>query len=68
MENKTIQNIIALSMIKGVGSAFIKKNLFLIRKNKENLLELSKIGGKVDLDKLNENIEEANNIISDCKK
>jgi len=55
-------------MIKGVGSAFIKKNLFLIRTNKKNLLELSKIGGKVDLDKLNENIEEANNIILDCKK
>jgi DNA processing protein len=67
MENNSIRNIIALSLIKGVGSAFIKKNFFDIKRNKNNLLELSKLGGKVDLNKLEEELDESERIINECK-
>lgn len=67
MENNSTRNIIALSLIKGVGSAFIKKNLFDIKRNKNNLLDLSKVGGKVDLSKLEDNLEEGERIINECE-
>jgi len=66
MENNHIRNIIALSLIKGVGSAFIKKNLFSVKKGKDSLLELSKIGGKVDLRKLEDYLDEGDRIINEC--
>lgn len=62
-----LKNILALSMIKGVGSNFIKKNLPLIISYSNNLDMLSSIGGKVSLEKLLENIPKAEKIVQECK-
>jgi len=63
--NLTI-NILALSLIKGVGASFIKKNLPLIEQYSQSLDLLSMIGGKVSLQELEYNIPKAVLILKDC--
>ena len=58
--------IIALSKIKGVGAAFIKRNYSLIKSYADNLEMLSSIGGKVTLQAINQNISKAEAIIDFC--
>jgi|TARA_B110000114_G_C15081329_1_gene394151 DNA processing protein len=67
MKNK-VKHILALSLIKGVGATFIKKNMSLISSYIDNLEMLSNIGGKVTLEQLNYNLDYAQSIITDCKE
>lgn len=67
MKNTAKRNIIALSLIKGVGAAFMKRNLSLLMAYKENIDMLSSIGGKVTLAQLEHNYEAAERIIKDCE-
>ncbi len=60
------ENILALSMIKGVGANFIKKNLPLISAYSGNIEMLSSIGGKVSRLELEANIPLANKILDEC--
>lgn len=61
------KNILALSLIKGVGASFIKKNLALIDSYIDNFEMLSSIGGKVTLEDLEYNIKKSNKIINECE-
>lgn len=65
--NLTI-NILALSLIKGVGASFIKKNLPLIEQYSQSLDLLAMIGGKVNLQELEYNIPKAQLILKDCEE
>jgi DNA processing protein len=66
--NSKVKHILALSLIKGVGATFIKKNMSLISSYIDNLEMLSNIGGKVTLEQLNYNLDYAQSIITDCKE
>lgn len=66
MSNK-IQHILALSLIKGVGDAFIKRRLNEIENYIEDLDLLGNmLGGKVTIDGINENLPLVNKIIEEC--
>lgn len=68
MRAEETKYIIALSQIKGIGSAFIKKHLAFIKLNilsKEKLCELSV---KIDIADLEDNYYSANRILDDCEK
>lgn len=66
---KEIQYILALSLIKGVGAAFIKTRLNEIETyiNDIDLLG-NMLGGKVTIDGIKENIPRANKIIEECQE
>lgn len=64
--SNSIKNIIALSLIKGVGATFIKKNIAIISMYIDNIEMLSNIGGKVTLEQLTYNLKYAEEILSDC--
>jgi DNA processing protein len=66
--NNTVKNIIALSLIKGIGAGFIKRKLPFIRQNASNLSELCLLSDKITITDLEENLLEANKIIQDCQK
>ena len=60
--------IIALSQIKGIGSAFIKKHLGFIKQNILNKEKLCELSSKIDLDDLEEYFNNASYIMADCEK
>lgn len=60
--------IIALSQIKGIGSAFIKKHLAFIKQNILNKEKLCELSSKVDLINLEEYFNNASYILADCEK
>jgi DNA processing protein len=65
--NIRIQHILALSLIKGVGDAFVKKRLNEIEAYIEDVDLLGNmLGGKVTVESINENLPLANKIIEDC--
>lgn len=61
------ENIIAISLIKGVGSAFMKKHLSMLINYRDNIDLLTSIGGKVTLDEFNNCIGQAKSILEECK-
>ena len=61
------KNIIALSLIKGIGAAFMKQNIDLISNYKNNLEMLSGLSNKINIIDLNENIIYAEEIIQECQ-
>lgn len=62
------KNIIALSLIKGVGSSFMKKHRTMLLNYRDNIDLLTGIGGKITLQGLNECLPEAEDIIDKCLK
>jgi len=62
------ENIIALSLINGVGSSFIKRNISAILSSQNSIEDLSRIGGKVSIDSLESNLNKANSIIRNCQE
>ncbi|ARV06090.1 hypothetical protein BTO04_04955 [Polaribacter sp. SA4-10] len=65
--NNKIQHILALSLIKGVGDAFVKRRLIEIETYIDDVDLLGNmLGGKVTIDGINENLPLANKIIEDC--
>ncbi|SHN77006.1 Predicted Rossmann fold nucleotide-binding protein DprA/Smf involved in DNA uptake [Flavobacterium fryxellicola] len=58
--------IIAISLIKGIGAAFMKQNIHLIHSYKNNHEMLCGISNKITLDDLEENIIYAEQIIQEC--
>jgi DNA processing protein len=65
--NNRIQHVLALSLIKGVGGAFIKRRLNEIETYIDDLDLLGNmLGGKVTVDAINENLPLANKIIEEC--
>ncbi len=67
--NKEIQYLLSLSLIKGVGAAFIKTRLNEIETyiNDIDLLG-NMLGGKVTIEGISENLKFANNIIEECQE
>lgn len=65
MENQT-KHIIAISLIKGIGAAFMKQNSHLIDSYKDNLEMLCGISSKINIIDLEENILYAEKIIKEC--
>ncbi len=65
--NNSTKNILALSLIKGVGSAFIKKKLSVLTLYANDIDMLSFIGGKINHQSISANFEKADNIIAECK-
>jgi DNA processing protein len=66
MKNR-IQHILALSLIKGVGDAFVKRRLIEIETYIDDIDLLGNmLGGKVTIDGINENLPLANKIIEEC--
>ena len=61
------KNIIALSLIKGIGAAFMKQNFDLLCSYKNNIEMLSGLSNKINSIDLAENIIYADNIINECK-
>jgi DNA processing protein len=61
------KNIIALSLIKGIGAAFMKQNIDLISNYKNNLEMLSGLSSKINIIDLTENIIYAEEIIKECQ-
>lgn len=67
--DKEIQHILALSLIKGVGAAFIKTRLNEIKTYINDISLLGNmLGGKVTINGIEENIPLANQIMEDCKE
>lgn len=65
--NNKIKHILALSLINGVGDAFVKKRLNEIETYIDDIDLLGNmLGGKVTIDGINENLPLANKIIEDC--
>lgn len=65
--NNKIQHILALSLIKGVGNAFIKRRLNEIEAYISDLDLLGNmLGGKVTIEGIRENLPLANKIIEEC--
>lgn len=60
--------IIALSQIKGIGSAFIKKHLAFIKQNILNKEKLFELSTKIDLVDLEEYFDNASHILTECDK
>ena len=58
--------IIAISLIKGIGAAFMKQNIHLIDSYKDNLEMLCGISNKINIVDLEENIKYAEQIIREC--
>jgi DNA processing protein len=67
MKNAT-KHILALSLIKGVGASFIKRNIPLISSYIDNPEMLSSIGGKITFEQFNYNLETAQSIIEECDR
>lgn len=67
--NNSIKHILALSLIKGVGDAFIKKKLNEIElySNDINLLG-NMLGGKVTINAITDNFPKALSIIEECSE
>ncbi len=65
MTNK--ENILALSMIKGVGANFIKKNLSLISAYENNLEMLAGMGGKINMEEITANLPAARSMLQRCE-
>lgn len=63
---KYIENIIALSNIKGIGASFMKQHINLISLYRDNLEMLSSLSNKIDEKDLHFNLLKAREIISDC--
>jgi DNA processing protein len=61
-----VQNIMSISLIKGVGSAFMKKHRGMLLNYKDNPDLLANIGGKVTLQEFEKNLSKANEIIDNC--
>jgi DNA processing protein len=61
------KNIIALSLIKGIGAAFMKQNIDLISSYKNNIEMLSGLSNKINTIDLTENIIYAEEIIKECE-
>lgn len=61
------KNIIALTLIKGIGAAFMKQNIDLISSYKNNIEMLSGLSNKINAIDLAENIIYAEDIIKECK-
>jgi DNA processing protein len=61
------KNIIALTLIKGIGAAFMKQNIDLVSSYKNNIEMLSGLSNKINATDLAENIIYAENIIKECK-
>ena len=68
MNPHSIQNILAISLIKGVGSIFMKKNRITLKRHKDQIDMLALIGGKINKESLEEALPLANKIITDCEK
>ncbi|WP_299060094.1 DNA-processing protein DprA [uncultured Polaribacter sp.] len=65
--NNRILHILALSLIKGVGSAFVKRRINEIETYIDDLDLLGNmLGGKVTIDVINENLPLAQKIIEEC--
>jgi DNA processing protein len=65
--NNRIKHILALSLIKGVGNAFIKRKLNEIEAYIADVDLLGNmLGGKVTIDGITENLPIANKIIGEC--
>lgn len=65
--NNSIKHILALSLIKGVGDAFVNKRLNEVKAYEDDIDLLGNmLGGKVTIDGINENLPIANRIIEDC--
>ena len=62
------RNILTLSLITGVGASFIKKNVSLVSNYADSIDMLTSIGGKVTLEKFNDQKDRAQWIIDRCKK
>lgn len=65
MYNHT-ENILALSLIKGVGAAFMKKNRLIIFNYRDNIDLLTGIGGKISKSSFEEQLPKARDIIKIC--
>jgi len=61
-----VQNIITISLIKGVGSAFMKKHRAMLLNYKNNIDLLTNIGGKITLEEFNKKFSAAKEIIDNC--
>jgi DNA processing protein len=66
--NTDTKYIIAISLIKGIGAAFMKQNIHLIDNYKDNLEMLCGISNKITLGDLEENIVYAERIIQECSE
>ena len=66
--SNSVKHILSLSLIKGVGAAFIKKNIPLIIAYIENIEMLTSIGGKVTIEDFNNNLVYAQSIMDECRK
>ena len=68
MNKQVSQNIIAFSLLNGVGSAFIKKNFAFIKENILSPEALCSLSIKFELQHFEHNENLAKSIISDCDK
>jgi DNA processing protein len=68
MNNVKTKHIIAFSLLSGVGSAFIKKNLTLIKTKIESPIDLCSLNHKIDISDFEQNLIVANRTIEDCAK
>lgn len=66
METETLRNILALSLIKGIGAASIKKSLAFVEAFASDWKKLAKMSKKVNAEKLAENFAKAEEIIATC--
>lgn len=65
MENY-VENIIALSHIKGIAGSFMKQNRDLINLYRDNIEMLASLSNKIDLNDLNNNLIKSREIIKEC--
>lgn len=68
MITNKVQNIIAFSMLNGIGAAFIKKNFFMIKGNICSPADLCSISEKISMADFKQNQDYAKKIIEDCDK
>lgn len=68
MNIQVAQNIIAFSLLNGVGSAFIKKNYAFIKGNILSPMDLCSLSDKIELSDFEQNQKNAQNTILDCSK
>ncbi|QNK64572.1 DNA-processing protein DprA [Pedobacter sp. PAMC26386] len=68
MQNNNLLHLIAYSKIRGVGPAFFKKHFKSIKAFNYDLGLLAGIGGKSYLKELEQNLEEAKELIATCGK
>lgn len=60
------KNIIAFSLVKGIGASFMKQNIHIINNYKDNLEMLSSISNKVTISDIEANKIYVDKIIKDC--